>query len=248
MHFHAGEELIDVGEDQVLDEHEPVALGQSDVAAEHVGHLQAGEAPVVVDRVAQDDAEAHRQVRDVRERVPGIDGQRREHREDPIFELPGEVLLVAPRELVPREDLDPLGRELAQQAVVDLGDALELTVDLVADRQQRAGGRQTIGRARAATRGDLVLQAGDAHLEELVEIATPDPQEPQTLQQRGALVARLRQDALVEGQPRQLAVEVVVGIAGVGVSHATTVGSSPLHRQVHRPHLSLRARWVHRRP
>ena len=38
------------------------------------------------DRVAQHHGQVERQVRDVRERMPGIDGERREHREDALLE------------------------------------------------------------------------------------------------------------------------------------------------------------------
>ena len=55
---------------------------------------------------------------------------------------------------------------------------------------------------------DLLLEPGDADLEELVEVAGEDGQEAHPLQQRVALVLRLEQDARVELEPRQLAVDV----------------------------------------
>jgi hypothetical protein len=73
---------------------------------------------------------------------------------------------------------------------------------------------ELLGRAHAVGRGmraagrDLLLQAGDADLEELVEVAGEDRQEADALEQRVALVHRLVQHALVEVEPRQLAVDV----------------------------------------
>ena len=57
---------------------------------------------------------------------------------------------------------------------------------------------------------DLLLQAADALHEELVEVRGGDRQELHTLEQRGSFVVRLVQDTVVEGQPGQLAVEVVL--------------------------------------
>jgi len=64
--------------------------------------------------------------------------------------------------------------------------------------------------------GDLVeyeagIYTGDAHLEELVEVAAGDRQEPQALQQRHGPVAGLRDHAPVELQHAEFAVEKVCG-------------------------------------
>ena len=61
-----------------------------------------------------------------------------------------------------------------------------------------------------------LLQARDADLEELVEVARGDAEELQPLEQRHGLVERLREHALVELEQRQLAVDVVIGRLEVG--------------------------------
>ena len=86
-----------------------------------------------------------------------------------------------------------------------VGDELEHA--LARGRELLVGG-QAVGRAGDLARLDLLAQAGDADLEELVEVAREDGQELDPLEQRVALVARLVQDAGVELEPRQLAVEV----------------------------------------
>src|SRR5690606_15078095 len=58
------------------------------------------------------------------------------------------------------------------------------------------------------TGADLALQARDADHVELIEIAGGDRQEPQSLQQRMLPVVRLFEDPLVEGDPRELAIDV----------------------------------------
>ena len=66
-------------------------------------------------------------------------------------------------------------------------------------------GRRGVGE-RVACR-DLLLETGDAHLEELVEVAREDGQEADALEQRVAGVLRLVEDARVELEPRELAVD-----------------------------------------
>lgn len=53
------------------------------------------------------------------------------------------------------------------------------------------------------------LEAGTRILEEFVEVAGNDAQEAQALQQRHALILRLRQHAAIEGKQAELAVKVV---------------------------------------
>ncbi len=54
---------------------------------------------------------------------------------------------------------------------------------------------------------ELGLEAGDADLEELVEVRRADRQEPKPLEQRIRRVTRLFEHPLVEIQPAQLAVD-----------------------------------------
>ena len=63
---------------------------------------------------------------------------------------------------------------------------------------------------------ELLLQARDAHLEELVEVAAEDREELRPLEQRERRVLGEREHARVELEQRQLAVEVA-GRAGRGV-------------------------------
>ena len=55
---------------------------------------------------------------------------------------------------------------------------------------------------------DLLLQAADADHEELVEVGLEDGQELEPFQQRHARILGLFQNAAIELQPAQLAVEI----------------------------------------
>ena len=68
--------------------------------------------------------------------------------------------------------------------------------------------RPTVRRARHGASLHLLAQAGDADLEELVEVAGEDRRELHPLEQRVPGVFGFEQDARVELEPGQLAVEV----------------------------------------
>src|SRR5262249_12100657 len=79
-------------------------------------------------------------------------------------------------------------------------------------------------------RGGLLLQARDADLEELVEVAGEDREELHPLEQRQTRVAGEREHAPVEGEPRELAVQVALAGrrqregAGVGTGRRIVQG------------------------
>jgi hypothetical protein len=68
--------------------------------------------------------------------------------------------------------------------------------------------------------GDLVLQRGDADLEELVEVRRRDGAELGPLEQRDPALAGELQDAVVERQPAQLAVDepIIHGDPSIGAT------------------------------
>src|SRR5262249_38486194 len=73
----------------------------------------------------------------------------------------------------------------------------------------------------------LVLDAegGDALHEELVEIRCEDRQVFQTLEERGAGILRLRENAAIELQPAEVAIDPQIGerLGAVEVPHQATV-------------------------
>ena len=95
LDLRAGEELVDVGADHVLEKHERVSArrGQrfrnGDEPRQRVGDLDARELGPAA--VAYHDREILAQVRDEREWMARIERQRREHRADLAREVPGQV-------------------------------------------------------------------------------------------------------------------------------------------------------------
>ena len=91
--LHAGEQGVEVGLDDLVDEHEPRRL-DLDEARQDLRHLDPGEAALAGGRVAQADRDRQAERRDVRERVAGVHGERRQDREDLVEEPLAERLVV----------------------------------------------------------------------------------------------------------------------------------------------------------
>ncbi len=210
--LHAREEGVEVGGDDLL--HEDVgAHADLDQARQHLGHLDAREVPLPGHRVADGHGQREREIADVGERVSGVDGQGRQDREDLVDEHPPQ-LEVALGPLVVADDADALvGQRLAH-----LGEGEGLLADevehLAARLREGLRGAAPVGSQLRVPGLDLLLEAGHADLEELVEVAREDGQEADALEERVALVARLVQDARVEVEPRELTVDVRDGRRG----------------------------------
>ena len=212
--LHAREELVEVLGDQLLERHEGVPVGQRHEARQHLGRdLHAGEHLRVADRVVDDDAERQREVGDVGERAPEADRERRQDREDLAPEALVEALSLVGGDVVEAHDADAvLVQRRAQVLLQRARLALHVVGDLGADRVERLARRAAVLERRLDAGVDLVVQARDPDHEELVEVVGGDRDELQPLEQRHGLVLRELDHALVELQPRQLAVEVQLGV------------------------------------
>ncbi len=105
--LHAREQVVEVLGDQVLERDERAAVADRDEARQHLlRHLHAREGLQPADRVAHEHAEREREVRDVGERPPEADGQRRQHREDLAGEALVEHLPLRLGDLVVADDAD----------------------------------------------------------------------------------------------------------------------------------------------
>ena len=149
-----------------------------DEARQHLlRHLHAREGLDLGDRVAHDHAERQREVGDVRERPPEADRQRRQHGED----LAPEALVERSRarrrvDLVVADDPDAVlgqrGPQLAVQAAAT--GARCARARRRADRLDRLARRAPVLQRLLDAGVDLVVQAGDADHEELVEVGRDD--------------------------------------------------------------------------
>ena len=148
-----------------------------------------------------------RQVRDEREGVRRIDGQRRQHRE----QLGQEARLQ--RGALGLGDF--MGGDVAQSFARQFGAQLAPAGLLIGhqvggggvDPKELLGGGQAVLADHPDPLAHLGLQPGHADHVEFVEVVGADGQEPEPLQQGVARVGALGQHSPVEGQPRQFAVE-----------------------------------------
>ncbi len=167
----------------------------------------------------------------------GVDGQWRQHREDPLGELLGLQRALVVAQLVPPHDDDALVLEggldlLLVDRRLHLHQLVGHQADLVEDLARLEPG----GRPDRQARGDPALEPGHTDHEELVEVGGEDGQESRALQQRHRLVGRQLQDPLVELQPRDLAVEEPVCGQTAVVLHPG---------RVHHPHEpAVRGAWL----
>lgn len=119
--------------------------------------------------------------------------------------------------MTPADEADLVLGQLRQQGLVE--DPVlprYLLVDQLADPRQGLVRQQAVGAGLLAGEGDLLLQAGDADLEEFVEVAREDEEELQPLQERVGLVQRLFQHADVELQLGELAMNVQAAVIHTG--------------------------------
>ena len=80
----------------------------------------------------------------------------------------------------------------------------------IGHRAENLGGGAPVHAALRHVAFHLLLQAGDADLEKLIEVRADDAEELHALEQWRGGVERLIEHALVEGEPAQLAVEEVL--------------------------------------
>jgi hypothetical protein len=138
-----------------------------------------------------------------------VEPDRRQHRHHFAQEIIAHPGRLGRRELAAPQEAYALGLELGQHGIVE--ELILLRDELVrfgSDPLEREIGPGAIRSHRRRARFDFSVQTRDADLEELVEIAAHDAQEPQSLEQRITLVLRLRQDAAREGELTQLAVQI----------------------------------------
>jgi len=130
--------------------------------------------------------------------------------------------LVAEQYRILNDQLTPAlveaGIHLLQAKKISRADAAALeqyfTRD-VADARERLVGRESVGSGLRDAERLLVFQSRDADLEELVEVRAADREEAQPFEERHGGVARLREDAPLELENRELPVHVVPRIGEV---------------------------------
>jgi hypothetical protein len=136
------------------------------------------------------------------------DGHRREHREDLVVEDLLDRAGLAVVQLRGPQSFDPRLGQLGLEEVHEAGVLVfHQLAHAFADSGQLLGGGHAggVGAGHAFIEQDV--QTADADHEEFVQVGAGDGQELQSLQRRQRLVAGLVENALVELQPGELAVE-----------------------------------------
>ena len=207
--LHTGKQLAHVERNHLLERNEPLPVRQSDEARQQRRHLDTGEAHLVTDRVAHHHREVEREVRNVRKGMRRIHRERREHGENPGTKLGEEEVVSRLIEVGDRGDRDPLLLEgRCDMAREKIGTSLEEGPGPLVNGSQLLAGGHAVGRGLREGGVNLLLQAGDPDLEELVDVLAQDRQKPHPLEQRQRLVLGHGQHAIVEVELGKLPVQV----------------------------------------
>ena len=210
---HRGKQQIEIVRDHVLEPHEIVFVADPQKArdAEADRHFDPRHQRVRVVLVARRDQQIERQVRHERERMGRVHRLRRHQRKNVLVVVVANRFALFVREAGVEPHANAVVFELAQNMRTDLALAL---LDLAHHRVALVDlllRRAPVDRQLMHPGDDLLLQAADALHEKLVEIGRRDRQELEPLEQRIALVFGLVQNASIEREPRQLAIEEQVG-------------------------------------
>ena len=170
LHDHADEEGVEVGGDHLLGGHEP-AVTERDEPGEHLRDLESHEPAFRGGRISHRHRDREREVRDVGEGVTGIDRERCEHGEDAILVERAGRQTVTEVEVAPPHDRQARLSQRWKQ-IVDEQRLLAAHEhgDPRTDFGELLRRRQAVGRLILDSGRNLILEGGDAHLEELIEV------------------------------------------------------------------------------
>ena len=219
----AREQIPDVHRDDVLEQREAERRGraagrrrrrrQLDDSRQDRGDLHhRGDGSLRRDLLAllvQPDRQVQAPVAEHRERVPRVDGQRRQHGPDLAREVRPQPGALGGRQLLGGDQLDRRARPQRGLHLVTPAPILgaDDRVHARADGRQLGRGGHAVGRGLQHASRQLLLEAGDPDHEELVQVRANNPQELQPLGERDRGVLGLLEHPGVELQPRQLAVQ-----------------------------------------
>ena len=213
------EDLVEVRLDELLLQHVAHAVaGREQEARQRRRERYHAERDVAL--VLEERADKQFLVLEMRERMMQVDDLRRKHGQQLLAEILLEILPLLEPHIVDVEVHDALRFQLLLELLVNV------VALLVEARHLGENGRELLPRRHAAfvfqfVRLDAfqIEQAADAHHEELVEVAREDFDELHALEERHVGIHRLVEHALVETQPRQLAVLRVARVdAGAGIA------------------------------
>ena len=179
----------------------------------------AGPAEGVASVQAHDEVQAL--VQDPRNRSRRVERRRAQYWDDLLSEVALEPLALRARPVVAADEANSLVKERGDELVVEHSVLLvNGRARLLGDRPQHLGGAHAVRSERCCARLEPMLEPGDSDLEELVEIGRRDTEKLQALEKWDGRVFRLMQDAHVERELRELAVDVIVRQPEIDRVHA----------------------------
>ena len=212
-HLVARKQPVEMKEQQFLQGNEPmhaILCRKRHETLDLGGHRQERAQRPLVRPTAQFQRKRVSFVRNERERVRRIDGQRRQDREDLIEEEVFEVRLVPLGQFLACQQADSVPCHFRLQRLPDLLMHVLQPTRVGVDQDELLGGRQAVRRRCRVPGMRKLAQPGHAHGVEFVQVCRGDRQEPQPFQERNARILRFFQYAPVEGEPRQFPVDETV--------------------------------------
>ena len=180
---------------------------QADEAVDRGGDQDQRLQPHIVADPLELEGEAETAIGDERKRMGRIHRQRGQHRKDVGHEAPFEPGAVAGFEIGRLDHRDAGLGELAAQRQPGHLLGFHQGPGALVDRLELLRRGEAVLAQRLDAGEVLAFEPGHPDHVEFVEVARRDRQEAQPLQQRMARIVGLGQHPLVEGEPRQLAVD-----------------------------------------
>ena len=203
--------------DHALERDEEAAASDREEARQAFRDLDPRESLLAGLGLADEDGEAEREGRDVRERLSRADCERRQHREDLALEELFQFLELLAVAVVDVADRDAgFGESRAKIPLPELGLDPAQLLHTAPDLGQRLLGRAAVGRANGEARLLLVHEPRDPHHEELVQVGREVRGVPSALQERQARGCGLVENASVVVQPGELSIERSLRNLGLG--------------------------------
>ena len=174
-----------------------------------------------------DSGNVEAEVADEGEGMCRVNGQRSQHRKHRMAEGVADPLLLLLVQLAVIQQLHVVVEQLFAQLF-----AVVVLLLLQQGYQPFANGQQLFERRLSVFAGGgdasfhLRLQGRHAHHEELIKVVAEDGAELGLVQQGGALIQRLGEDSLVEGDPAQFPVDVAVRAQNGGAHGRFGAGSA----------------------
>ncbi len=219
-HLHAREQGLQVKGDDVLERDVALTFDQRDEAREDGRHLDSREMLLLALWVADQDRQVQREMRDVRERMAGIDGQRRQHRKDLLPENRVQVAQLALGDLVGADHSDPGLGEGRRDLAIEQGDlALDERLDPSPNCFQLVERRHAVRRGDGDRGQNLLFEPGHPNLEEVVQVLAEDGQELDPLEHREVGVLGHGEHPFVEIEPGKLPIYIPGGFGQGGRRH-----------------------------